>query len=1723
MWGPRLLWGFVLLCALARCEVAECPMHYHFANYCAETFDPDLNDAMAIRISGDFSRVRKEKRLLEAYCTRENYAKLSEHCGQCPYTLTITEPKGHEDEHTCISPPLTDRLEPGHSMHLAHPMNGKEVEIVRPLKMPFNQGDRECYGCESKHWPNRTVLEGQIALTMYPLRGGCSSTTSWPHAAEKGAGLLVSVVDYVHFFYESLPPPFRRQPTGADRHTPGFYVMGTPNLLNVLALPSNATIRGRVDFSCDKTYEKQDLSKAYTTNCMHFMGPFLPALCEGAGDELCTYCEMPIYTSEEAKRNGSARVSCLHGEDLLPYRSRMFFRANYALPGSVDVLVAGTEARCTPEQWAGMAGKTVVVDPPVALGPCTRIKQLEAATEAGVRGVVVISSHPLFGRLTARMNVSVATPVPSLMLQRHVSDPENHVATDEATGLPVVRLYFDLVEKPAPVQRPEALPLPTVEQDTDSLMDEGGAVAAAVLIPILGILIVAKVLHGLHFSRSANESRLTGIPLSLGSSVLTLGCVVLLCVATYAMTQEAGSDAANSAFRNNKANMAYSNAQNSQNIRQTSTSIMVEMSRLLSTIRTSSRAQHMSQSVRFFGGGPVSDGGVFKPYSTWKRIQAQTGKAWGDQGELLPFTYATLNHAPAVALYSDSGYYWDSTGLSTDETQAAKDGAVWSDAAQRVAALERVPEGQSVPYDDPATGDRTVAQVQNGWLFDYTISDTVCRDNYVPPSVDQVAEICDDYDNGVRWKGKLRRRSTYDPMKWALMNHLPSAPPGEPAYSDVVDFHRRTNFTGIFRSRYQMMHTTFPLGTYQDLSLTTSYHTYLMPCLPSLQKYYGLFVVMSTPSQQVVAVHNAKLDFAWRRNLLTQNMTYFVASRAQAGEGVIFVANLKTSSLLDVVVNKVSLRFGTTTQTVYDSPTVRINAVSNYILQGLHLQNSVYQEDSTYVFELDQAEHYSRVSSVLMYYPLDGGVADASGERWETKTVRTEALSDGTTRTTPVAPAYAPGVHGSGLRFDGATALVVYPYLTVRVPRVWAARSFAGAATDVAEATAYRGVPAWGTVYPFEHYGVAETVDGIDGVVVCDVDLTTGETGLPYLRDRFEFNQDFSVSMYVRPEAGTGVHGASRSAQLLFSDATGFGFDASFAVFADGVLRVSLHPQRSGCRTLPVAGAVPEDEWTFLVATVSHSERRCRVFADGRLVSEGGMSVLYEQSQLRVQNYTIGEGFVGVLDEVRVHNRSLDEADAAHLFTTYNREAHDATQRGEAITTNDISVPSKLWTVAYSIAGHAQTLMIPSEDITRESAAITQATQLIVQQQEDNTDRRMSRKNDEAVLVVTMLALVVMLLFLLLNDAVTRPFTQFARIIHHVAYMRVVSDDGYGVASPLMEIRVMSRAMKVLVHNITEYKSYMPHSMLELVQTESELDSDADVSAAHDSNSKSIAKSSSDSARSSSGAAVSHDALIAQRLRAALAKKRGSFAVVNLQEFNRVLDVSVVVGLHARYVEHVVKHAEDLRGVPEQFCGDRVYVFFNGAKACSSHVHSSLLFGHTLSAAWKAGTHPCQLNVAVTTGEVWAGNLGAATMRRYSCVGASVTRAFLLERYGRTNGLRVVTDSVCHGVMQTKFVMRHHSFVQESGPANKSACVLATQLLGLMQNEGAEWMYELAKADESNPHHAWNCVVEAAFVEDYALFREKLSLLSDEGVAQAERLVRNVHGSLERATHRVVL
>eukprot|EP00754_Rhynchopus_humris_P015591 Rhum_TRINITY_DN14463_c1_g1::Rhum_TRINITY_DN14463_c1_g1_i3::g.89401::m.89401 len=582
------------------------------------------------------------------------------------------------------------------------------------------------------------------------------------------------------------------------------------------------------------------------------------------------------------------------------------------------------------------------------------------------------------------------------------------------------------------------IPLPTVEEDTESLMDEGGAVAAAVLIPILGILIVAKILHGLHFSRSASDSQLTGIPLSLGSSVLTLGCVVLLCIATYAMTQEAGSDAANSAFRNNKANMAYANARNNENVKRLARDVLVKMWHHFRSVSKRPRNFGYRQVLQAFSYSPyypASSDLRFRPYSSdWKQIVQGVSKAWVTSTKMLPHRNMTVDDM-SVALYSDNGYYWDSTGLSTDETQVAKDGAVWNDAAQRAAALARVPEGLSVPYDDPATGDRTVAQVQNGWLYDYTISDTVCEDSVPTTDAQLVSDVCGRYTAGLGRRGKLRRGSAYDPMKWALNSHLPPAPPDEEPYADWTQWlarYVRTTAPGVINSRYEMVHTTVVNSTTPDVIVPP--FTTIWPCDPQQWSDYGLFIALSLSASSVNRDLQAGLQ-TWGGRF-AENATY-LATRRNTGT-LVFTNAPGLSALTDVVVNRKGMRFGTMTQTRDNSSSVQLNAVSNYILKGLHLQNSLYQEDSMFVFELDQAEHYSRVSSVLMYYPLDGGVADASGERWETATVRAEALADGTVRTTPVAPAYAAGVYGSGLRFDGATALVVYPYLTVRVPRVWA-------------------------------------------------------------------------------------------------------------------------------------------------------------------------------------------------------------------------------------------------------------------------------------------------------------------------------------------------------------------------------------------------------------------------------------------------------------------------------------------------------------------------------------------------------------------------------------------------------------------------------------------------------------------------------------------------------------
>ena len=1729
----RVGWTLLLLYACrGAAEVPEClGFDYHWEHGCTNNFNSDLNDAFQLRIAGDTARLVKSPRLRTAYCTKKNYALLSEHCGACRYTLTITEPKQYADTPICITPPVLNSLVPGAMMDLGHPMNGKEVNIVRTLKQPFNQWDRASYGCSADDWPARSELEGQIALTMYPLRGGCRMTTSWPHAGDKGAGVFISVLDLIHWYFESLPPPIRRTPTGSAKNSPGFLMMGHPYIMDVLALPANATVRGRVDFAnCGKTSEErmwqnEDLSPAYLTNCMHFMGPFKTDLCEGIADELCTRCDVHLYKSRASyERNETG--SCLHGEDLLPYRSRMFFQANYKLPSEVVVLIGGTQPRCKEADWRGLRGKTMMYSPNHKGMPCTRLTQLEAASKAGVRGLVIRSHRMLFGRLTDIMNVSASYLWDTGELWPYALNASHHDGVDLASGLPFIRMYLgpSVAKVPPPPPVTDANPLPTVEKDTGTLLDESGALAAVVLIPILAILIAVKVVHGVQYSRNVIGS-IQGVPVSLGSTALTLSCVVLLCIATYAMTESAGSDATNSAFQNNKVNMAYSNTRNSENVRRLTRDVMLELSRSFRhVLRLQERDAHAA-AAGYFANGPYYSINAYRPYATWGEVVQGAAEAWTSKRLLDPEYVVGLNHWWKPALFSSNGYYWDSVGLRTNPTQRAREGSIWSDPARRDDLVNNLPGRTG--YIDPATvANMTVAETDNGFLYDLVTDSKMCEMSFsrytAAQQFDPIARACLSFTARVHVDGlAVPRTGSFDPLKWAGTSHLPQAPPGQAPYKDLADLYDRMRWGPIY-SKYQMQHTTLPDGTFQDEEYAKAFLTYLVPADRAVHLNFGLITVTSMPSERLQRMALTAVKGLSDAPALLANTTILFALR---DSNVIFLSNHPRTQIVDMVKNHVEgrdgVRIGTKSFDLSDSNHIPTNAVGAYLAAELYKTNATFKRGTEYVFEMDQLDHYHAVSSVLMYFSFDSNDGDNSDENWDTQTLRltpaVDAAGDVTYESNAATPVLTAGRHGSAMQFDGFAMVAIYPYLTVRVPRVWAARSFAGAATDVAEATAYRGVPAWDTVYPFNHYRKAETFDGLEGVVVCERDFVSGETGAPYLRDRFEFNQAFSVSMYVRPEAGTGVFGTSRGAQRLFSDATGFALEGTFALYADGVMQVGFGALRVGCRTQAVGGAVPEGEWTFLVATVNRETRVCSVFANGRHIASGNMSELYESKKVNAQNYTIGEGFVGAVDEVRVHRLALDEHDATHLYQTYTQHAHDAVRDGRNITVPDVSVRSRKWTVTYDSYSIHQVIMTPTEDILRETDAITRATSALVQEQEDKTAKTKTRKNDEAVLVVTILALLVMLLFLILNDFVIRPFTQFAHAIQGVAYMRNVSQISDGSSSLVMEVRVMSRAMNILVGNMKEYKTYMPLSMLGQVQSDG--DSDGDVDTASGSTQRAESRRGSSSERS--GSSCDGEALI-QRLRAGLQKKKASFAVCNLSNFNTAASarpITETVAAHADYVTRVVVAAECLRGVPEQFCGDRIYVFFNGAKVCNSHTTHALSFGDKVRAGWNQAerVHECKVNIAVTTGYVRAGNIGSATMRRYSCVGWPVSWCFLLERYGRASDVDLIADHCLYEVAQTRFIMRHHSFVVAG---SKNRCVMVTRVMGAIDTAGTEWMYELEKAKEQNPHNAWNRVLEAAYEKDLNVYATLICELSVEEAEAASHLVSMGRESFELVTRR---
>eukprot|EP00755_Sulcionema_specki_P030811 Sspe_Gene.95220::Locus_67525_Transcript_1_1_Confidence_1.000_Length_5040::g.95220::m.95220 len=743
------------------------------------------------------------------------------------------------------------------------------------------------------------------------------------------------------------------------------------------------------------------------------------------------------------------------------------------------------------------------------------------------------------------------------------------------------------------------------------------------------------------------------------------------------------------------------------------------------------------------------------------------------------------------------------------------------------------------------------------------------------------------------------------------------------------------------------------------------------------------------------------------------------------------------------------------TPTVDEVPIVEVNAASNFIRKhfgGFAVGKTALVGSGVF----DQADYFRGPPSQLMRFNFDTSEpVDSSGSRW-----RTEIAGSCDRSST----CFGDGVHGTrGMVFDGKTALLIHRTLTTDIPRVKEAREGRGR---------------WKSVQSVYHLTEPHPGGG-------DVVMYRGSDGVtrPVLRDPFHMESDFTISVWIRHGSDldntTYVNSAS-----IFSD-TGSG-DAAVRWFSNGMLYLS-HLYH-GCRTKPVPGLV-KGVWTHLTAVADWTARTCAVYVNGTLHHRANISVTVKLP-FSPSPYFVGQYFVGTLDELEVHNRTLlgDEVRELYEAGTVQRK-----------------IPSREWYVTFGTArrGGDETQMyltvvglIPAADVRRNIDENNRITRENLVVEEENTWKDLDQIMTDNVFILVTVALFFMLIFLGFNHMLTTPFAIFAERMLDAAVLRVgtYSEENYIVR----ELNIMDQAMVIMARNLREYRNFMPQTVI----PESEVKSMYDISTDTESTTTTRPTTEHTSCKSGSGSTTHtsdtsvldvHDAFVPvskMMTTLGLTRRKISLVVSNIRGFHRLCETLAehdLIAAHGAIISCLLTMCNSHKGVPHPFMGDRLMCSFNTIKISSAHRIAACKYTFQAPdrvSALSGHEGRVQLSMAVGSGEAKVGNMGTEGMKQFTLLGPVVPWTFSIERHCTALQLPNLVDLPTGEAARNEFFLYHADCVTYHKRHEKRALRLST-LASHKNLVNDEWMYQLEEANRRDEFAGWNEACNALFRRDF--------------------------------------
>ena len=781
-----------------------------------------------------------------------------------------------------------------------------------------------------------------------------------------------------------------------------------------------------------------------------------------------------------------------------------------------------------------------------------------------------------------------------------------------------------------------------------------------------------------------------------------------------------------------------------------------------------------------------------------------------------------------------------------------------------------------------------------------------------------------------------------------------------------------------------------------------------------------------------------KLTYALQKFPNIGNMTVFVIRE----DGTVFVCTrgprfMKHDRFVSDTVNGATLLFD-----MDSTPNVQMRAMGVY-LKATNGGKLIPSKLGQGVF--DQAEYYrEKYDMRVMRFHFENGLQDSSAERYN-------ALVWGGNESTMV--------RGGSVRFTGSEILFVSNHKSVNAWNVQGTK---------VGSNPFRS--------NFRMFNYTEMRYGHEVVVAKDFKgVPLGPVLTPAL-----FANDFTVSIDVRPEAEVPVSDEPNvmpNFPRIFSD--GRTTSGTVRLFANGVFYFGI--RTFGCITAPIPELLPRDEWTNIMVTVRFDsdyewhnaiEGVCFVYVNGKLASRKPLS-RNAWSLTGTHFYDFGRHFVGQLDNIVSLNTSVNAEEAAwlHRDGQYTR-----------------SVPPRKWFYSYrevTVPGSPDMkltsgLLLPEEDILRSVLSNNAITRDNLAVKEANTQQDLDMKTNNTAFIITVVGLASVAIFLLFNSLLTSPFAHMATLMINAAQMQI--DAVPSVRSAITELQQMQHALRILLMNLKEYKTFLPQTLL-LDETDHETPAEssscASVSRASKSEGVSGASGSQGKDRVFNGVAAGLE------LATALVPKRATIAVLNVKGFHGRLQKEggrITLQQHSKWAEYMLDKFTSMRGVAEPFSGDRFAASFNGVRTATGHQSAACSCLYTASLHFKA--ERVEVSAAAVSGEMHVGNMGCPGMRKFAFVSPTVSWVYTLERVACEQGWGVVTDAPTGEYANSTVLLKVVGAVLCA--KYRPTPLTVFEIVGFVEAvDTAEWMYQLATMNEKDPYVAWNKFAGAVISENW--------------------------------------